>query len=128
MRSPLAGSTTTRPEPPMYPEDTEHEREMEVEGDISTTPHTAPPAARAPVPAPAPTSQGDAFTTPLPKKRKSRHAEPSKSLEQEAAETFQDETNAAPSQFDKNAMYGKRYHLMMDTLELAVKTTGDKWT
>ena len=125
MRSPLAGSTNIRPEPPRSSEAPRVPAAPDAVEEVSTTTQDAPQTA-IPVDEPVETeAPADAYTTPLPKKRKSRHAPPA-----EEADTFgvEEEEKKEPSQFEKNAMYGKRYQLMMDTLELAIKTSCDKWT
>ena len=80
--------------------------------------------------------------TPMPanKRRKSRHAVPalvsepepvsSRSIRgegEEEEETMREETTEM-TQYEKNALYGKRYQMMMDVLELAIKSSSEKWT
>lgn len=138
VRSPLSGSTSNRPEPPMYPED------AQTEASTTTTPRTAPPQQdqteelnidkEAEVEGKVteeeeaiPQSAEDAYTTPLPqsKRRKSHHPPPAAP---EAASAELAEITGESSQIEKNAMYGKRYEVMMDTLEMAVKASSEKWT
>lgn len=130
----MGGSTSTRPDPPMYPPTTE----ADASTSTSTTPRTAPPPpAPQPVEAdpsaeeiaepetPVEIAAEDAYTTPVPssKRRKSNH-----STTVAQTTTSMGEATRETSQIEKNAMYGKRYEVMMDTLELAVKASSEKWT
>jgi hypothetical protein len=75
-------------------------------------------------------------TTPMPasKRRKSRHAvaSPDEAPVSRSNETLVnadvDGTETELSQYEKNALYGKRYQVMMDTLELAIKASSEKWS
>jgi len=121
------------------------------EGNVSTTPSYAPPPpapARLPSPIPtipmetippAPTySEPEARrpepTTPSNKRRKSRHPDPPPPVTQSqnpetSIESTGNQTNiGGTSQIEGTGMYGKRYQLMMDTLELAVKNSSHRMT
>jgi hypothetical protein len=73
-------------------------------------------------------SAPDAFTTPLPKRHKSRH-EPAPVATLPPPEDPEEEGQEEElTQFEKNAMYGKRYQAMMDTLEYAIKSSSHRMT
>jgi hypothetical protein len=132
---------------PITPAPTYHLAPVE-EADISTTPQTAPPTTIAdPIPPPdqepaslppvEESSRREAPTpepvTPAPKRRKSRHHSEAPPVAINASISVPADTNMeidedAPNQFEKNAMYGKRYKLMMDTLEFAVKKSSHGMT
>lgn len=163
MRSPQSGSThassstSTRvaapiipavpatPAPPNFLAPTD-------EGNVSTTPLTAPPAP-APIPTlvppPAPESirqqtiddsenqdmadatepmQAEAPTTPAPKRRKSRHhSEAPPPVPDEARDVpNESEQRQAPARIDGD--YGPRHQAMLKTLEMAVEGSSQKMT
>lgn len=114
------------------------------EGDISTTPSYAPPA---PVPAPPPARERpltpvDSIpptraqesesarpepTTPANKRRKSRHPDPPPPVADEMP-IDSSNGNEGLSGIETKMLYGRRYQLMMDTLELAVKNSSHRMT
>jgi hypothetical protein len=114
------------------------------EGNISTTPSYAPPAPalasppareRPPTlvePAPAPhRSEPEVSrpepTTPANKRRKSRHPDPPPPVAEEMS-VDSSNGNEGMGAIETKGMYGKRYQLMMDTLELAVKNSSHRMT
>jgi len=116
----------------------------ENEGDISTTPSYAPPAPAPPSP-PArersatpvnsiPTTRVPELdssrpdpTTPANKRRKSRHPDPPPPVADEMS-IDSSNGNEGLSGIETKMMYGRRYQLMMDTLELAVKNSSHRMT
>lgn len=146
--------------------------EDEGEGDVSTTPRTAPPSQVAPptrptaststsnhtnanedldrnpspipvvhtdstlerekgeMPPPTSTTRPapDAFTTPLPKRRKSRHEPATVAAPPPPEDPEEEGQEEELTQFEKNAMYGKRYQAMMDTLDYAIKSSSHRMT
>jgi hypothetical protein len=156
MRSPQSGSTSSGsrqmapPPPPAVVPVPELEMEMdegEGAGDISTTPRTEPPEQAASAisqnaqpststdmpPPPATRPAPDAFTTPLPKRRKSRN-DPRPAVANAppppppAQEPEDEEEEGELTQFERNAMYGKMYKGLMDTLDVAVSAASQRWT
>jgi len=158
MRSPQSGSThassstSTRPAAPPVPATPAPPNFLAPidEGNVSTTPLTAPPAP-APVPTPAHVSapepimqqpieeiedadmadatepmQAEAPTIPAPKRRKSRHH--SEAPPQIAHEARHEPTGAAPIQTQAgiDGDYGPRHQAMLKTLEMAVEGSSRK--
>jgi len=114
------------------------------EGNVSTTPSydppspvPSPPRARErsptpvePIPAnhlPEPELSRPEPTTPANKRRKSRHPDPPPPVAEEVS-LDSSNGNEASSGIETKMMYGRRYQLMMDTLELAVKNSSHRMT
>ena len=114
------------------------------EGNVSTTPSYAPPApVHSPPPArersPTPVEPTPAThlpesevvrpdpTTPANKRRKSRHPDPPPPVAEEMS-IDSSNGNEGSSGIETKMMYGRRYQLMMDTLELAVKNSSHRMT
>jgi len=114
------------------------------EGNVSTTPSYAPPAPVPspprvrersltpvePIPAayiPEPEVSRPEPTTPANKRRKSRHPDPPPPVAEEMS-IDSSNGNEGSSGIETKMMYGRRYQLMMDTLELAVKNSSHRMT
>jgi hypothetical protein len=112
------------------------------EGNVSTTPSYAPPApapstpparGRSPTPVeppsatdiPEPEASRPEPTTPANKRRKSRHPDPPPPAAEEMS-IDSSNGNEGLSGIETKMMYGRRYQLMMDTLELAVKNSSHR--
>lgn len=114
------------------------------EGNVSTTPSYAPPAPapspppareRSPTPVEPPSAtyipESEASrpepTTPANKRRKSRHPDPPPPAAEEMS-IDSNNGNEGSGGIETKMMYGRRYQLMMDTLELAVKNSSHRMT
>lgn len=142
-------STTPRMAPPTQPQEQQQEQEQRQEQvlDVDTTMGDTTAIAsnlnrRQDQREPSPQVHDPITPLPANKRRKSRHPAPAPIAQSQHQSQSQGQSRSPQpdhedtvvdpeqelSQYEKNALYGKRYQVMMETLELAIKASSEKWT